>query len=125
MEEGQVPDSTHIPGDWISFAFEFEHEMNVQRVTATYTHRDNSNVRIYLTGQPEAVIQAMGSKRSKVEVAELITVDMLPGEYILQGVAARTYGNFTVAIDDVPALRFWVGREPRTAPRFRRFIETD
>jgi hypothetical protein len=123
MEEGQTPQNTHIPGDTVTFSFQFEHEMNVEEVTATFVDSER-RAQIQLEGSPELLDDSSFHKISEVEVVGYIYDDTPPGKYELRTVTVSTSAEQRRLMGSVPeGLVFWVEDEPRSTPQFRRFVE--
>ena len=123
MEEGQTPKNTYIAGDSISFTFEFEHEMNIDHVTVKFVNAD-ATAQLEAEGRPELEGQSDFAKTSTVKVKGHIFSNSTPGRYELRTIIAHTDGERSISMSWVPSgISIWVAREPRTAPRFLRFLE--
>lgn len=122
MEEGQTPTNTYMVGDVVSFSFEFTHEMNVHRINVHFTHT-NGTATFEAVGYPTLEDQAHSTKVSVVQVEGTIYRDTVPGRYDLRSVSVHTEGERDVNLQGFPAgVMIWVVSEPRTPPRFRRFL---
>ncbi len=118
MEEGQTPQNTYIAGDTVSFNFEFEHKMNIERLTVKFVHA-SADSEVELKG---TLYFEDDTQTSMVEAEGYVEGDTVPGRYDLNHVLVRTEGGRNVLMDGVPIVSFWVEAEPQTAPRFIRFL---